>query len=331
MRRPAFGLLLLAIALPVLSTAVENGAAAIQSYFTGKQVVLKIDMPGTQKGVDLRFNRNSPMDWKEYSSRVKQFGPAIRKGDSARVTGIVVKKDTIEFQLDGGGFGTFGDDTDTTVHPRVLDKSDYEKQLEKQISQTTDPDKKRQLQRDLDRERARRERQNAINQNNAQVASQIKAARVADKRLTGGSRFNLRWQGSIPGDQLTPGAVMKLLADYVDFGGLQAGSAPLFGSGGRNSFRGSAGWPTCCFSDRSAEARYDHGRRHRLARPGTATVRIGLRRWSENASLRVPSRRSSRGSHLRGRLGRALRHHLDIARLSRRPKLLPGVPRGRVW
>ena len=47
------------------------------------------------------------MDWKDYSGRIKQFGTAIRKGDTARVTAIVVKKDMIEFQLDGGGFGTF--------------------------------------------------------------------------------------------------------------------------------------------------------------------------------------------------------------------------------
>jgi hypothetical protein len=58
------------------------------------------------------------------------------------------------------------------------------------------------------------------------VASQIKAAQVADKRTQGGSRFNLRWSKSIPPDQLNPDAIMKLLADYVDFGALQQASAP---------------------------------------------------------------------------------------------------------
>ena len=60
------------------------------------------------------------------------------------MTAVVVKDDRIEFQLDGGGFGTFRDDTNTTVTAKPLDKSDYEKQLEKQIANTTDPDKKRQ-------------------------------------------------------------------------------------------------------------------------------------------------------------------------------------------
>jgi hypothetical protein len=47
----------------------------------------------------------------------------------------------------------------------------------------------------------------------------MKAQQVADKRAQGGSRFNLRWSGSIPADQLTPEAVIKLLADYVEFSG----------------------------------------------------------------------------------------------------------------
>ena len=138
-------------------------------------------MPGTQQGVDLRFNKDNPMNWKEYSSRLKSNGVAIHKGDTARVTAVVVKDDRIEFQLDGGGFGTFLDDSSTTVTAKTVDKSDYEKQLEREIANTTDDDQRRKLQRDLDRERARRERQEADNRNAAQVASQIKAQKVADR------------------------------------------------------------------------------------------------------------------------------------------------------
>ena len=168
---------------------------ALSNYFTGKEVVLKIDMPGSQQGVDLRFNNDNPMNWKEYSNRLKSNGVAIHKGDTARITGFVVKNDRIEFQLDGGGFGTFFDDSSTTVNPRSVDKSDYEKQLEREISHTNDEDKRRRLQRDLDRERSRRQRQEADNQDAAMVASQIKSQKVADDRLRGGSRFNLRWAG----------------------------------------------------------------------------------------------------------------------------------------
>ena len=223
MFRPSGSLVgsILAFTVCLLPLAAQDAANSLESYFNGKQVQLKIDMPGTQKGVDLRFDQGSPMNWKEYSSRVKQFGAAIRKGDRATVTTIVVKKDMIEFQLDGGGFGTFGDDTNTTVAAKTVEKSDYEKQLETDIANTDDEDRKRSLQRDLDRERARRERQNADNQRAAQVASQIKAQQVSGSRMNGGSRFNLRWKGSIPANELTPEAVMKLLADYVQFGDVQ--------------------------------------------------------------------------------------------------------------
>jgi len=224
--RSARRVVILAMALCTLSLNAQSSPSPLVSYFTGKEVVLKIDMPGSQKGVDLRYNKNIPMDWKEYSGRIKTYGAAIRKGDTARVTGIVVKDDRIEFQLDGGGFGTFGDDSDTTITARPVEKSDREKDLERQIANTDDPDLKRKLQRDLDRERSRRERQEADNRNAAQIASQIKAQKVADDRTRGGSRFNLRWSGSIPADQKNPDAVMKLLADYMSFGGPQDAGAP---------------------------------------------------------------------------------------------------------
>ncbi len=214
-----------AVTLWALALSGQN-SDPLQSL-VGKEVVVKIDMPGTQQGVDLRFNKDNPMNWKEYSNRLKANGVAIRKGDTARVTGVVVKDDRIEFQLDGGGFGTFFDDSSSTVTPQSVDKSDYEKQLERDIANSTDDDQRRRLQRDLDRERARRQRQEDDNRNAAQVASQIKAQKVADQRLQGGSRFNLRWDGKIPPDQKSPEAVMKLLSDYLSFeGNGQAGPAP---------------------------------------------------------------------------------------------------------
>jgi hypothetical protein len=216
MLRPVPTLAALAFTLLSVPAYSQDTAAALQSYFSGKQVVVKIDMPGSQKGVDLRYNKPSPMDWKEYGSRVKQFGVAIRQGDVARVTSLVVKHDMIEFQLDGGGFGTAGDDTNTTVTAKPLDKSDYEKDLEKQIAATDDDDKRRSLQRDLDRERARRERQDSFNQHQAHIASQQKAQTVSQNRASGGSRFNLRWSGSLPAN-LTPETVMQLLSPYVNF------------------------------------------------------------------------------------------------------------------
>jgi hypothetical protein len=216
----------LAVGLCFVLPGYGQDASSLEGYFTGKQVVVKMDMPGTQKGVDLKFNKPAPMDWNDYSSRIKTYGVAIHKGEVARITKFVVKGDMIEFQLNGGGFGTAGDDSNTTVTATAVPKSQYEKDLEKQLSQTTDDKKRRELQQDLDRERSRRERQDAQNQSAAQIASQIKEQQVAAKRLQGGSRFNLRWDKTIPSDSRNPDAVMHLLADYVDFNA-SAGSAPV--------------------------------------------------------------------------------------------------------
>jgi hypothetical protein len=194
----------------------------LQNYFVGRQVRLEIDMPGTQQGVDLRMDRDDPMDWKSYSSRLKQFGPAIRSGDRSTITTIVVKKNLIEFQLDGGGFGTFWDDSSETVTPYHVEKSNYEKQLERDIRNESDPQRRRDMQRELDRVRNRRDREQAADNRAAMIASQLKAQQITDKRTRGGSRFNLRWAGAIPSDQLTPEAVIKLLDGYVDFGDVQA-------------------------------------------------------------------------------------------------------------
>lgn len=222
MLRWATAILFVGLMLSLSVFAVQgSGQAALQSYFVGRQITLQIDMPGTAKGVDLRQDRDDPMDWKQYSSRLKEFGPAIRSGDRSTITTLVVKKNLIEFQLDGGGFGTFWDDDSTTVTPYHVDKSNYEKQLERDIRDTSDPQRKRDLQRQLDYVRRQREREQRADDRAAQIASQMKTQQVADKRIRGGSRFNLRWNGAIPQDQLTPDALMKMLEAYIDFGDLQ--------------------------------------------------------------------------------------------------------------
>src|SRR5262249_41988106 len=115
MTRPLF----LTVAAAVLLTALPARAqdeAALRSALEGRQVVVKIDMPGTSDGVDLRVDSDRPMDARQYGDRLKKFGMAIRAGDASTVTLVKLKKDLIEFQIGGGGFGTFGDDTSTTVN-----------------------------------------------------------------------------------------------------------------------------------------------------------------------------------------------------------------------
>jgi hypothetical protein len=210
----------LALAVP----ASAQNEAALRAFFEGKRVTLKIDMPGTSDGVDVRPDADRTLDFQRLGDRLKAYGTAIHEGDTASVTLLKVKKDLIEFQLNGGGFGTFGDDTSTSVAVRTVDKSRREKDLEKRIDEEKDARKKRELRDELEEVRERRERENRRIEAERIRAEEIKKQRIADARLKGGSRFNLRYPDAVP-PGIRPEEIMAALADYVDF---SAGPPPSF-------------------------------------------------------------------------------------------------------
>ena len=226
MRRslPSFLLLGWAVFACALSAGAQN-PDALSPYFEGKQVTVKIDMPATQKGVDIYPNRQPTLDAKSYGDRLKQFGVSLQKGDTTMVTKVKVNKDNVEFQLGGGGYGTAGDNTDTSVHFTPADKSDREKELENQLSNETDPDRRRSLQRELDNVRRDRERRDAYNQARAQDDAARRTDQIGMKRQQGGSRFNIRMNTKAMGDSLTPQVIQDALAQYVSFSGNAAGAS----------------------------------------------------------------------------------------------------------
>ena len=107
--------LLMALAAP----AAAQSEADLKSAFEGKRVTLRIDMPGDSDGVDVHADAKRAIDFNKYKDALKRYGTAIHAGETAVVTLIKVKKDLIEFQLGGGGFGTFGDDTSTSANLRL--------------------------------------------------------------------------------------------------------------------------------------------------------------------------------------------------------------------
>ena len=86
--------------------AAAQSEAALKNYFEGRSVTLKLAMPGTESGVDIYPADPKPLDYPHYAERLKQNGTAIRSGQQAMVTKIRVKGTHVEFQLDGGGYGT---------------------------------------------------------------------------------------------------------------------------------------------------------------------------------------------------------------------------------
>src|SRR3984893_19236459 len=182
---------------PAAPAAAQN-EDALRSFLEGKHVTVKIDMPGTSDGIDVHLDANRSIDYKRYGERLKDYGTAIRAGDSAIVTLVKVKKDLIEFQLSGGGFGTFGDDTSTSVNIKAIEKSSREKELEKQVKAETDSRRRRELQGELDEQRDRRDSDNRRIDAERIRAEERKKERIAAERLRGGSRFNLRFPDAVP-------------------------------------------------------------------------------------------------------------------------------------
>ncbi len=84
---------LLVIALASPSAAQDE--RTLKSFFEGKTVTVKIDMPATQQGIDVHPEYSPSVDFDSYSSRIKNYGKSIWKGDQAMITKIKVKKDHI--------------------------------------------------------------------------------------------------------------------------------------------------------------------------------------------------------------------------------------------
>ena len=79
---------IIAFLLFLAPALMGQSEAALQRFFEGKRVRVKIDMPATHEGVDYYFGRNQPLDFREYSTRVRLFGVALRSGDEVMITVI---------------------------------------------------------------------------------------------------------------------------------------------------------------------------------------------------------------------------------------------------
>lgn len=202
--------------LSLVPAAHAQNEGALRSAFEGRRVTVRLDMPGSSDGVDVRVGAAQVIDFRKYGADLKKYGISLAAGDSTTITMVRVKKDLIEFQLGGGGFGTFGDDTSTSAYLPRVDKSNRERELERRVKEETDRERKRQLERDLDAERNRRERENRRIAAEEDRIEAEKRDRVADQRLRGGSRFNIRYVDRVP-PNIAPEDVVAALREYVDF------------------------------------------------------------------------------------------------------------------
>jgi len=223
MRAAIAFLAVFAAAGPVMAQSEQK----LQQYFEGKSVTVKMEMPGSDDGVDVYPGNTQPINFPDHAQRLKKYGTAYKRGDAALITKVKVKKDLIEFQLGGGGYGTFMDDASSDVYVGSAPKTTREKNLEKDIKNTTDAAQKKKMREELDDLRKEREREDARNQAQAEQAKQMKEQNVRQRRLEGGSRFNIRYKPVVPSEAMTPEGIIAALGEYVDFAAV---SAPVAGA-----------------------------------------------------------------------------------------------------
>jgi hypothetical protein len=206
------------IAFATATPLAAQNEATLKAHFEGRTVAVRMDMPATEDGVDVYPAAAPPVDFPRYQSRIKKFGIAIREGERAMVTKVKVKGKLIEFQLGGGGYGTSGDQTNPSVGFTAAPKSERERNLERDVKDVRDPVVKRRMEDELDYLRSQREREDRRNRALVAEATERRRESIQERRLAGGSRFNLRWRDAVPVSALTPEGVEAALDKYVDFG-----------------------------------------------------------------------------------------------------------------
>lgn len=211
--------------------AAAQDEAALRRAFEGRTVTVRLDMPATSQGVDVRPQDAVPLDAREVAERLKAHGTSLRIGQAVMVTKVAVKKNShVEFQLGGGGYGTFTDWSGSDVRTVAVGESRAEKALRDSIRSTADRGQRGRMQRDLDALRRERERENARAAAEAQQANVARETLLRARRAESGSRFNVRYRGGLPAEALTPAGVMRALGEYVDFGAA-AGTTTLAAGG----------------------------------------------------------------------------------------------------
>lgn len=214
--------LLLCLSVTALAQGDRKAAQArLKQYFEGRRVTLKVDMPAARAGIDLYPEKSVVFDVSKNAKRLGEYGTSLREGDQPMVTEVEVSKDEIEFQLDGGGYGSPSDSSSephVPSYPTRSPKSEYEKGLENELKTATDSNRIKTIRRELDRERDRRERDYNRDLFEYNRAKRYRDEYVAQKRLTRGSRFNLKFD-KYDTANMTPEELMRLLGNYIDFSG----------------------------------------------------------------------------------------------------------------
>jgi len=169
----------------------------------GNKVQLKIDMPGSRLGVDVRANGQPAVDWSEVNNRLQLFGTAIRKGQVSTITGITDTGRLLEVQLDGGGAAITAPDQVCVAE----DLHHRERDLDEQRSRLKTGQELSNVELELQRVRSE--------MRSVQAECVSRRAGVMGQA---GSRFRIHYGPKMRArSPLTEQTMRSLLAEYVEF------------------------------------------------------------------------------------------------------------------
>ncbi len=201
-----------------ITVAESQSESFLKEKYEGERVEVLIEMPASSEGIDIYADHSRKMDFEDYSSRIKKYGIGLYPGDVIMITKIKKKAKHIEFQLAGGGFGTWGDDG-SNVSADYIPKTSRQEELEKILNEDkdkklTDRKKLEKELKDLERDRSLRQQES---KRQAALESEMKKSRIQEQRRQGGSRFNIRYDYKIGNSELTSASIEQALRDYVNF------------------------------------------------------------------------------------------------------------------
>ena len=202
------------LSLFVAVPAVAQSEGHLRQSLEGTYVVLKMDMPATKEGVNLRADRLPHIERKKYDRKLARYWTSIHEGEAVHVTLIKVNRKMIEFQLGGGGYGS--QYVRRKSHP-ATPKTEREEKLEVELAALPEGDEteiRKVAEEELDELRYQRKH---ADEHLAAEEQAIERQHVRERAATAGSRFNLRYRSRVPAHVLTPQGFRAVVAEYVDF------------------------------------------------------------------------------------------------------------------
>jgi hypothetical protein len=221
--------LVLIIALLALCSGLSAQANAddpLKRALSGRQVLVKIDMPATELGTDVIVDKNEALvDTGKHRKLVTENGVAIANGTKARITGVQYLKNGLAIELDGGGSPSL----DWVVaglrltEPVPISKSNRELDLERMLSTERDASVLNSIRNDLDYERQRRVSQDERNLQAFEEARRLRHRYISENRKNWGSRVNIMFRSkeSIPLPELA-----KTVSKYIELLPREAANKP---------------------------------------------------------------------------------------------------------